>query len=72
MIRVSAESKSSQQTGIPYSYYSKPSTQSTFVRNQEIPCGHAKTLPTARRHGGVGKSPFVAIRKTRVYIGYIS
>lgn len=48
MIRVSAESKSSQQTGIPYSYYSKPSTQSTFVRNQEIPCGHAKTLPTAQ------------------------
>lgn len=45
MIRASV---SSQQTGIPYSYYSKPSSLSTFVRNQEIPCTHAATLPAAQ------------------------
>ncbi|KAH8052262.1 carboxylic ester hydrolase [Aureococcus anophagefferens] len=48
MIRVSTQTKSSRQVGIPYSYYSKPSTLSTFVRNQEIPCSHAKSLPAAQ------------------------
>ncbi|KAJ8610474.1 hypothetical protein CTAYLR_007762 [Chrysophaeum taylorii] len=48
MVRVSAQTMSSKQVGIPYSYYSKPSTLSTFVRNQEIPCAHAATLPAAQ------------------------
>lgn len=48
MVRVSTHTTSSKQVGIPYSYYSKPCTLSTFVRNQEIPCAHAATLPSAQ------------------------
>ena len=46
MIRVSVST--SKQVGIPYACYSKPSTMSTFVRNQEIPAAHASTLPAAQ------------------------
>jgi len=42
MVRVSVEK------GLPYAFYSKPSTLSTFVRSQEIPCPHASSLPAAQ------------------------
>lgn len=48
MVRVSTMTKK-HVVGIPYSYYSKPRTLSTFVRNQEIACpAEASTLPSAQ------------------------
>ena len=44
---VRASIKCGNKQGIPHGCWTQPSTLSTFVRDQEIPCAHTNTLPAA-------------------------